>query len=158
MLRQNAADRMSGVDADAAQWAVVVAVPKEVRELSSRQLRPGESRRRRRPGRVLAGWSGGGPSSETRTLHYEHLAFFSRGLSWVGVYHDGHSVGSFNAVKGFSIDKDAPQKKGGIFSMRDRGTYMHRDRPQKTGTDPNLAGTYEQVAFRVSYSWSRDQL
>ena len=39
VLRQNAADRMSGVDADsdtdASKWAVVVAVPKEVRELSA---------------------------------------------------------------------------------------------------------------------------
>ncbi len=35
VLRQNAADRMSGVEADAAKWAVVVAVPKEARELSA---------------------------------------------------------------------------------------------------------------------------
>ncbi len=35
VLRQNAADRMSGVEADAAKWAVVVAVPEEARELSA---------------------------------------------------------------------------------------------------------------------------
>ena len=35
VLRQNAADPMAGVDADAAKWAVVVARPKEVRELSA---------------------------------------------------------------------------------------------------------------------------
>ncbi len=33
-MRQNAADRMAGMVDDAAKWAVVVAVPKEVRELS----------------------------------------------------------------------------------------------------------------------------
>jgi hypothetical protein len=35
VLRQNAADPMAGVDADAAKWAVVVSRPKEVRELSA---------------------------------------------------------------------------------------------------------------------------
>ena len=37
VLRQNAADRMSEVEDDAAKWAVVVtvAVPKEARELSA---------------------------------------------------------------------------------------------------------------------------
>ena len=35
VLRQNATDRMPGVEDDAAKWAVVVAVPKEARELSA---------------------------------------------------------------------------------------------------------------------------
>jgi hypothetical protein len=35
VLRQNAADRMAGVEDDAAKWAVVVAVPKEVRAPSA---------------------------------------------------------------------------------------------------------------------------
>ena len=35
VLRQNAADRMAGVEDDTTKWAVVVAVPKEVRELSA---------------------------------------------------------------------------------------------------------------------------
>lgn len=35
MLRQNAADRMAGMEDDTTKWAVVVAVPKEVRELSA---------------------------------------------------------------------------------------------------------------------------
>ncbi len=34
-MRQNAADRMSAVEADAAKWAVVVAVPKEAKGLSA---------------------------------------------------------------------------------------------------------------------------
>ena len=35
VLRQNAADRMAGMEDDTTKWAVVVAVPKEVRELSA---------------------------------------------------------------------------------------------------------------------------
>ena len=35
MLRQNATDRMPGVEDDAAKWAMVVAVPKEASELSA---------------------------------------------------------------------------------------------------------------------------
>ena len=35
VLRQNAADRMAVEEDSAAKWAVVVAVPKEVRELSA---------------------------------------------------------------------------------------------------------------------------
>ncbi len=52
-MRQNAADRMSGVDADAAQWAVVVAVPKEVRELRSAEDSEVEKEEAARSG---AGW------------------------------------------------------------------------------------------------------
>ncbi len=35
VLRQNAADRMAVEEDDAAKWAVVVAVPREVREFSA---------------------------------------------------------------------------------------------------------------------------
>ncbi len=42
---------MSGVDADAAQWAVVVAVPKEVRE-----LRSAEEVEKEEAARSGAGW------------------------------------------------------------------------------------------------------
>ncbi len=44
---------MSGVDADAAQWAVVVAVPKEVRELRSAEEVEKEEAAAARSG---AGW------------------------------------------------------------------------------------------------------
>jgi hypothetical protein len=62
--------RMSGGEAHAAQWAVVVAVPKEARELSAAaEFAQEEAARLVRRG----------PSSKTRTLHYEHLAFFLGG-------------------------------------------------------------------------------
>ncbi len=44
---------MSGVDADAAQWTVVVAVPKEVRELSESAAEEVEKEEAARSG---AGW------------------------------------------------------------------------------------------------------
>ncbi len=37
VLRQNAADRMSGVEADDVQWATIMTAPKEARELSAEQ-------------------------------------------------------------------------------------------------------------------------
>jgi hypothetical protein len=59
MLRQNAADRMSGVEADAAKWAVIVTVPKEANGLSAAAEFKQEE--------AASGWSGEGPSLETRT-------------------------------------------------------------------------------------------
>ncbi len=48
--RQNAADRMAGAEDDAVKWAVVVAVPKEVRQLSAAE-----------EGECSGGGRGGGP-------------------------------------------------------------------------------------------------
>jgi hypothetical protein len=71
VLGQNAADRMAGVEDDAAKWAVtvVVAVPEEVRGPSV-----AEESEQEEAARLVRR----GPSLKTRTLHYEHLAFTQR--------------------------------------------------------------------------------
>ncbi len=75
VLRQNAADRMAGVEDDAAKWAVVVAVPRpeEVREPSA-----AEESEQEEAARLVRRGPPASSSLKTRTLHYEHLAFIQR--------------------------------------------------------------------------------